>query len=99
MESGGDVKIVLIAKIDQCERRIVLQKWEPRSNEGQVATHLTQNITISKRAAGSEEDIGQVKEGSLVVEFEKLFLQPADQASETDLVIFNDVLMDKAEQV
>ena len=101
MESGGDVGIVLVAKIDRSQRQIVVQKWEakPSRSQSQVTARLTQNVTISKKAVGGGEEKGQVKEGPLVVEFQKLFLRPAEKPPEADLVIENDDLMDMAEQV
>jgi hypothetical protein len=72
-ESGGDVEIVLVATTDRSERRIILQKWEPKSSasQGQVVAGLTRDITISKRVVD--------KKGPLVVEFEKLFLLSANR--------------------
>lgn len=81
---------------------MVWQKWESAtsSSQGQIAAGLTQEITISKRTVGGEEeDIGQVKNGPLVVKFEKLFLRQPNQAPETDLVIGGEDLMDMAEQI
>lgn len=45
-ESKGDIKIVLVAKIDRSKQQNVLQKWESSSNstQGQVAADLTQDI-------------------------------------------------------
>lgn len=78
-QSQGEVKIVLTLTIDRRKPNILLEKWELLENR-------TQRIDISMDA---NKGIN-IRGGPLVIEFEKLFLRPADSPKETDIMIDTD---------
>lgn len=88
-ESNHEVKIVLLANIDRDSRTIHLEKYTtnvPQSCSAATRTrsmpgfepHLRQAITIVPRPSTSNPIQYDVDGGPLVVEFELLFLRPAD---------------------
>ncbi|RFU34810.1 hypothetical protein B7463_g1551, partial [Scytalidium lignicola] len=78
--SGGEVRIVLLVKLSPITRNMVIEKWiprlQPRQNEGiQVATI---DITSSTNPPTVTRD-------PLILEFDKVFLRPANPPNEQDI--------------
>ncbi|KAI0835336.1 hypothetical protein F5Y06DRAFT_276684 [Hypoxylon sp. FL0890] len=98
--SNHDVKIVMLAKFDRRQRRIILEKWEEEAATRPGATttrraaalqpNLQQTITIHRNETTSPISYN-VTRGALILEFRLLFLRdPGPQ--ERDVVISVSVL-------
>lgn len=110
MASNHDVKIVILAKFDRGESRIILEKWEEEvaTRPGATTTRraaavqqmlpvLKQEITINRDEATNPISYN-VTRGPLVLEFGLLYLRdPGPQ--ETDFIIDIPYLQEYAEQV
>lgn len=78
-QSNGDVKMVLTLSINRQVPEITIEKWESQNGRH----YRTQRLVISRGENGQIKVDG----GSLVIEFIKLFLRPADVPEETDIEI------------
>ncbi|KAJ6084945.1 hypothetical protein N7499_004574 [Penicillium canescens] len=87
-QSHGAVKVVLTLAINRKGPQITLEKWELRNDR----QHRTGRVDISM---GNNKRI-RVEGGPLVIEFEKLFLRPAEDAREGDITFDTDMLEELA---
>lgn len=90
-QTHGDVKVVLTLAINRKGPQITLEKWELRNDR----QHRTGRVDISM---GTNKQI-RVDGGPLVIEFEKLFLRPAEDAREGDITIDTDMLEELATEI
>lgn len=90
-QSHGAVKVVLTLAINRKGPQITLEKWELRNDR----QHRTGRVDISM---GNNKRI-RVEGGPLVIEFEKLFLRPAEDAREGDITIDTDMLEELATEI
>ncbi|KAJ5081505.1 hypothetical protein NUU61_009769 [Penicillium alfredii] len=78
-ESGGDVKMVLTIEIDRNRPQIVLEIWVLENSRMQ----RQQVVTVYK---GNNNHV-YLQGQPLVIDFEKLFLRPANTPRETDITL------------
>ncbi|KAI1370228.1 hypothetical protein F4677DRAFT_465652 [Hypoxylon crocopeplum] len=73
--SNHDVKIVILAKFDRGQSRVILEKWEEAAaTSAALQPVLQQTITISRNQATNPVSY-DVTRGALVLEFRLLFLR------------------------
>lgn len=90
-QSHGSVKVFLTLAIKYKGPQITLEKWELRNDR----QHQTRRVDIS---VGTNKQI-RVDGGPLVIEFEKLFLRPAEDAREDDITINTDIFEELATEI
>jgi hypothetical protein len=90
-QSHSSVKVVLTLAIDRKEPRITLEKWELWNDRQHRAGRVNISIDTNKRI--------RVDGGPLVIEFEKLFLRPAEDAREGDIKIGTGMLEELATEI
>ncbi|KAF7174999.1 hypothetical protein CNMCM7691_005467 [Aspergillus felis] len=77
-QSGGQVRGVLIVGVSRTTRRVVIENWTQRGG----SPIKEQEVSIS----GDEEGVAVVAGDTLRIKFENLFLRPASDDTEGDLV-------------
>lgn len=87
-QTNGNVKVVLTLTINRKRPQITMEKWELRNDR----QHRTGRVDISM---GTNKQV-RVDGGPLVIEFEKLFLRPAEDAREGDITFDTNMLEELA---
>ncbi|KAF4154112.1 hypothetical protein CNMCM8927_001751 [Aspergillus lentulus] len=100
--SGGELKTVITIAVQKKREAITIDKWEAisrptRGDPGKMVPEVVQKVTMTRE--GGDAPV-HITGAPLIIEFEKLFLRPAEEEKgERDVVFSHDNLAEIADLV